>query len=77
MLCPGPRASHLQGDGEESLLTPWEEGGGKGSEIQKLQSLPAFEESHVKDGCVGIHELQQESLEDQPLLEALLCLWNL
>lgn len=70
----GPGASHLKRDegGEPST------GLRKSSVFQSLKKpLPAFEERHVKDGGVGIHELQQESLEDQPLLEALLRLWNL
>lgn len=51
---------------------------GQGTECQApKKSLPAFEESHVEDGGVGVDELQQESLEDQSLLEALLGLRDL
>lgn len=64
--------------GAGSLLLDAEARAGEGgvSESPK-QPLPAFEESHVEDGCVGVDELEQESLEDQPLLKALLRLWNL
>ena len=64
--------------GAGSLLLDGEAQAGEGgvSESPK-QPLPAFEESHVEDGRVGVDELEQESLEDQPLLEALLRLWNL
>lgn len=39
--------------------------------------LPPLEESHVKDGCVCIHELQQEGLEDEALFKVGFCFWNL
>lgn len=67
-----------RGWGAGSLLSDGEERAREGgvSESPK-QPLPAFEESHVEDGGVGVDELEQESLEDQPLLKALLRLWNL
>lgn len=33
------------------------------------QVLPALEERHVKNRRVGVHELQQEGLQDEALLE--------
>lgn len=70
--CPGLQVPPACGEGEPSP------GLGR-SEVGKMlkMSLPAFEERHVKDGGVGVHKLQQESLEDQPLLEAFLCLRDL
>lgn len=31
--------------------------------------LPSFEESHIKNGRVCIHELEQEGLQDEALLK--------
>ena len=31
--------------------------------------VPALEEGHVENGCEGIHGLEEEGLEDQPLLK--------
>lgn len=31
--------------------------------------LPSLEERHVKDGRVGVHELQQEGFQDEALLK--------
>lgn len=39
----------------------------------ELVHLPPFEEGHVEDGCIGIHELQEESLQNQTLLKVSLC----
>lgn len=52
--------------------------------LQKAETLksllhhsPAFEESHVENGGVGVDKLEQESLENQTLLEVLVSLWYL
>ena len=73
-----PACGEMGVEGRVSLLLAREAQTGEGgaSESPK-QPLPAFEESHVEDGGVGVDELEQKSLEDQPLLEALLRLWNL
>lgn len=43
----------------------------------ELVHLPPFEEGHVEDGCIGIHELQEESLQNQTLLKVGLCFRDL
>lgn len=42
-----------------------------------LHHSPAFEESNVENGCVGIDKFQQESLENQPLFKILVSFWHL
>ena len=39
--------------------------------------LPAPEKGQIDDGCEGIDKLQDEGFEDEALLKALVCLWNL
>lgn len=34
-----------------------------------VQDLPSLEERHVKNRCIGIHELQQEGFQDEALLK--------
>lgn len=34
-----------------------------------MQVLPALEERHVKNGRIGVHELEQEGFQDEALLE--------
>lgn len=43
----------------------------------ELVHLPPFEEGHIEDGCIGIHELQEESLQNQTLLKVGLCFRDL
>lgn len=42
-----------------------------------LQHSPAFEESDVENGGVGIDKFQQESLKNQPLFKILVSFWHL
>lgn len=42
-----------------------------------LHYSPAFEESNVENGCVGIDKFQQESLKNQSLFEILVGFWHL
>lgn len=42
-----------------------------------LHYSPAFEESDVENGGVGIDKFQQESLKNQPLFEILVSFWHL
>lgn len=35
----------------------------------ELVHIPPFEEGHVEDRCICVHELQEESFQDQTLLK--------
>ena len=39
--------------------------------------LPSSEERQVHDGSEGVNKLKDEGLEDEPILKALVCLWDL
>lgn len=43
----------------------------------RMQDLPSLEESHVKDGRISVHELEQEGFQDEALLEVRFCFRNL
>lgn len=53
------------------------------NDLQKLDengeviALPAPEKGQIDNGCEGIDKLQDEGFEDEALLKALVCLWNL
>lgn len=50
-------------------------------QVETLSSLlhhsPAFEESDIENGGVGIDKFQQESLKNQPLFKILVSFWHL